>query len=803
MVRHGTRGVKKDDPRAAHVHVGFEILSEIASAHHKNRKNANRTSATLQRVCLARAARRRYGDLPTPIAAEANPRTTMPRRHLPLLMTALLAGAIAAQAQGTLPEGLQQQGGVIMMRPIQDSDLPNDAQPAGPTEHRAGTSHVLGTADHDLYARAFEAADRGDWPAARGLAAQGHDAMASRLVQWRYLLDKNSGAPFAEIDAFLKANPEWPLRTALLARAEAALDPANTAVVAWFAGRDPVSSIGKIRLGDAMIATGKAAAGRDLVRQGWMDGSFEPDQELAIVQKDGAILTPDIDKRRLDNLLWRDDIAAARRQLARVDDTAQRLGAARLALRTNPAAAQRTIAELSADLGSDPDLLFERARATRRGGDNSGALALLSRAPLKTLAKRYPRTLWGELNIEARQALQDGNPRTAYALVSDTGLASGNEFAEAEFMAGWIALRFLKEPQTALPHFKKLEDGVSRPISLARARYWQGRAYEEAGDAASAWQQYRAAAKASDTFYGELALARIDAHPVLHVRSIAVGEAPSRSAFERDELIRTMRVLADLGAQNYLRTFALHYQELHPGAGQAKLLAEALTGMGFRDVALRVAKVASYDDVTLMPYAFPVISIPAGPVNGPEPALVLGIIRQETEFDPESISSAGARGLMQLMPSTARRNARLADLPYRPNDLTRNTTYNMRLGMTEFAGYLGDWNNSLILAAAAYNAGPNNAKKWIAAYGDPRSPTVDPIDWIEQIPFNETRNYVQRVIENLEIYRGRLAGRDLPLRILADLYSPNPPPAKVLAYTPPPAASVPLPTPKPGASKAN
>ncbi len=730
----------------------------------------------------------------------------MPRRHLPLLMTALLAGAIAAQAQGPLPEGLQQQGGVIMMQPIQDSDLPNDAQPAGPSEHRAGTSHALGAADHDLYTRAFEAADRGDWPIARGLAAQGHDAMAGRLVQFRYLLDKNSGAPFAEIDAFLKANPEWPLRSTLFARAEAALDPATSpvAVIAWFAGRDPVSSIGKIRLGDALIATGKVAAGRDLVRQGWMDGSFEPDQELAIVQKDGAYLTPDIDRRRLDNLLWRDEITAARRALARVDDTAGRLGAARIALRTNPAGAQRTIAELSADLGSDPDLLFDRARATRRGGDNSGALALLSRAPLKKLARLHPRVLWGELNIEARQALQDGNHSTAYALVSDTGLASGNEFAEAEFMAGWIALRFLKDPQAALPHFKKLENGVSRPISLARAHYWQGRAYEETGDAASAWQQYRAAAKASDTFYGELALARIEAHPVLRIRSAAAGDAPSRAAFERDELVRAMRVLADLGAQNYLRTFALYYQELHPGAGHARLLAEALTGMGFRDVALRVAKVASYDDVTLMPYAFPVISIPAyrGPGNGPEPALVLGIIRQETEFDPEAVSSAGARGIMQLMPSTARRNARLADLPYRPNDLTRDTAYNMQLGMTEFAGYLGDWNNSLILAAAAYNAGPNNAKKWIAAYGDPRSPDVDPIDWIEQIPFNETRNYVQRVIENLEIYRNRLAGRDLPLRILADLYSPNPPPAKVLAYTPPP-APVPVPAPKPSPSKPN
>ena len=722
-------------------------------------------------------------------------------RRLPLLVTALLLGAVAAWAQGSLPEGLTQQGGVIMMKPIADSGQPDDAEPAGPTEHRAGGYHVLSAADHDLYSKAFDAADRGDWTAARALAAQGHDAIASRLVQWRYLLDKDSKAPFADIDAFLKANPDWPLRDTLYARAEAALDPATApaAVVAWFAGRDPVSAIGKIRLGDALIATGKVAAGRDLVREGWMEGSFEPDQELAIVQKDGAVLTPDIDKRRLDNLLWQDDIAAAKRELARVDDTAQRLGAARLALTTNPAAAQRTIAELSADLGSDPTLLFERARAARRGGDNSGALALLQRVPLKALAKSHPHSLWAELNIEARQALQDGNPGTAYALVSDTGLTTGTDFSESEFMAGWIALRFLKDPQAALPHFKKLEDNVSRPISLSRAHYWQGRAYETAGDAASAWQQYRAASKAPDTFYGQLALARIDPAPVLHVHSTAIDDPPPRTAFERDELVRAMRVLADLGAQNFLRTFSLHYQERHPGAGQAKQLAEALTGMGFSDVALRVAKIASYDGVLMVAYDYPVIRIPVyrGPGNGPEPALVLGVIRQETEFDPQSVSSAGARGLMQIMPSSARHNSRLADVLYRPNDLMSDTDYNMQLGMTELAGYFGDWSNSLILAAAAYNAGPTNAKRWIAAYGDPRSAGVDPIDWIEQIPFSETRNYVQRVVENMEIYRGRLAGHDQPLRILADLYGPNPPP-KVLAYTPPPPPpAVPVPAVKP------
>ncbi len=728
----------------------------------------------------------------------------MPYRHPMLLVTATLLGVIAAQAQTTpLPEGLQRQGGVIMMQPIPDFDRPSDAEPAGPMEHREGTSHVLSPSDHDLYTRAFEAADRGDWPAARRLADQGHDAMATKLVQWRYLLDRNSGASFAEIDAFLKANPDWPLHTSLLARAEEAIDPATSpaAVIAWFAGRNPVSALGKIRLGDAMIATGKVAEGRALVRQGWVEGSFPRDQELAIVQKDGSYFTPETDRDRLDSLLWRGDIDGAKRQMARVDDTAQRLAKARIALSMNPQKAPKIVSELSADLASNPVLLFDRARAARLMGDNDRAEALLLRAPLKVLTKLHPRRVWGEINIDARQALQDGKSKVAYDLVSGTALTSDLPFAESQFLSGWIALRFLKDPQTALVHFKRLEDGVSRPISLARAHYWQGRAYEQLGNIPDAWQQYHAASREPETFYGQLALARIEAQPVLHVRSTAADDPP-RAVFEKDDLVRAMRVLADLGAQNYLRYFAIRYQELHPDPGHVKQLAQALTEMGFRDVALRVAKIAGYDDIVLQRYAYPVISIPAyrGPGNPPEPALVLGLIRQETEFDPESISSAGARGLMQVMPATARRNSRLAHLPYRPNNLTTDIDYNMQLGMTEFSGYLDDWGNSLILAAAAYNAGPTNARRWIEAFGDPRSPNVDPIDWIEQIPFGETRNYVMRVIENTEIYRNRLAGHDLPLRILSDVYGTNPAP-KPLVYTPPPSAPggpVPVPSPRPG-----
>jgi len=705
------------------------------------------------------------------------------RRFAPLL-AGTSAAVFAAYAQTTLPNGLTQLGNVIMMQPIADSSgelLLN-------RERRPSSSRVLSAPDHDLYTRAFDAAERGDWVAARALAAQGHDGLATRLVQWRYVLDKNSGASFADIDGFQRNNPDWPLHDTMLARAEAALDPAMAAaaIVAWFGGRTPSTSLGMIRLGDAMIATGRPDAGRQVVQRGWMSGDFQPDQELAIVRKDGGILTPDVDRARLSNLITIEDAAAARRELARVDDATQQLGEARLALRINRAAGEKLVVRLPASVASDNELLFDRARAARRAGDDEAAARLLDRADLRTFARSHPARWWTEASIVARALVQAGDYRGAYAIVADSGLSTGIEFSEAEFLAGWIALRHLKSPNMALTHFKKLEAGVSRPISLARARYWKGRCYETSGDVVSAVAHYKLAAQVPDSFYGQIALARIDATPILHVNDLQVDAMAARDDFEKDELVRAMRVLADLGLEDMLRVFALRDQELHSDIAHVKMLAQTMVDLGFREIAVRLAKNASYAGQPMLAFTHPVIALPAFPMAGsaPEPPYILGLIRQETEFDPDSVSRSGARGLMQLLPSSARIDATRAGLAWRPNDLSSDPNYNIQLGMVEFQHYVGDWNGSLVLAIASYNAGPNNVRKWVAANGDPRTGAVDPIDWIESIPFGETRNYVQRVLENAQIYRNRLSGRDQPLRILADLYAPGVPATKPLSPFP-------------------
>jgi soluble lytic murein transglycosylase len=668
------------------------------------------------------------------------------------------------------------------MQPIPDGS--SDA-PAGLPGPRPSRIRVLSAADHDLFVRAFEAAGRGDWSGARALASQGQSPVAKRLLEWRYALDKNSGASFAEIDAAIK-NTEaknsagtWPMRGTLQARAEAQITPDMPAadIVAWFGGKTPNSSIGKIRLGEALVATGDKTRGPALIRQGWAEGSFELPVEQAIIEKDAAYLTPESDRARLDGLLWRAEITAAKRQVTRVDGGD--LANARIALLTVGLPKAQTLVDKFKD-SSDPSLLFDWSHALRLAGRDNEAHALLLRTPAAELLKNHAGRWWAEVSVQARDALAGADSKLAFDLVQHAGFTSGDQYAEQQFLAGFIALRFLKDPGAALAAFQKLDSAVSRPISKSRAQYWQGRSLEASGDIANARTHYRLAAAYPETFYGQVALARIDPTPGLRLSDTAV-EAASAGEAEAGPLMPEIKVLAELGQAGSLRLFVDRDVETTPTPAHIKRLILLLNDWGYREIAVRLAKGLSYTGVYLPAFTHPVIPLPSypGPGSAPDPALVLGLIRQETEFDAYAVSSAGARGLMQMMPASAKIAAKQAKLPYRLGALLGDASYNMQLGMTECRGQLDRFGGSWVLATAAYNAGPNNVKKWLAGNGDPR--LTDPIDWIEQIPFGETRNYVQRVLENTEVYRARLAGKDVPLQIAQDLYAPNPPAMAALA----------------------
>lgn len=702
-------------------------------------------------------------------------------KHIGVAFAAFLAATALSWAQGTANQGT---GGAVKGDAVPGTGGAVIARPPG--------IHVLSADDHQVFTRAFALAAEGDWAKALVLGDQGRDTTARQLLQWRYALDRNSGAKFADIDAVIKMAPNWPARGSLYARAEAAItrDMSPMVVRQWFASRTPASPIGDIRLGEAMAASGDAAQGAVWIRRGWSGGSFDEFTESDILAHDTAYLTPESDKARLDALLWLGDIAAARRQMARVDSRAAAIARARMALAEGLARAR---AALSAVEGSsDPALLYDWSKALRGDHRDADAHAMLLKIDPAEIARDHTQRWWNEVSIQARDALAAGDVKLALQLADHGEVPVGDQYVDQQFLSGFISLRYLHDAQRALIYFQRLTSNVTRPLSKSRGEYWQGRAYEALGDSAQAYAHYRLAAAYPETFYGQLAMARTEAMPALRLNDSLV-EAIAKSQIENDSLMPEMRVLADLDQITYLRLFAEREATLYSSPPHLKAIMEALSGWGYRQIALRMAKEAEYAGVYMPAYAFPTIQLPPYRASGtpPQAPLILALIRQETEFDPEAVSSAGAMGLMQVMLSVAKSSSKVAGLRYRPGDLLIDPEYNIQLGMIQFANVFGRSQGSLVLAIASYNAGPGNVRKWIAANGDPRDGKVDAIDWIEEIPFGETRNYVERVIENMEVYRTRLAGRDMPLTIMADIYAPAPAPSQAVLGAPPAAAPVP------------
>ena len=635
---------------------------------------------------------------------------------------------------------------------------------------------IASSADHGILQEAFAAAASRDWDRALKLAAQASNPAGRRVIEWRYLLDETSGASFESINAFLNTHPNWPRHDALTIRAEKAmpdLDPKN--VIAWYGDRIPLSGMGMIRLGDALMQSGRRPEGAMLIRKGWIEFTYSPSDENDILANHREVLGPAEQKARLDRLLAREDIGGAKRQILRVDAETQRMADARLKLKANPASVKAVLASLPPSDQTDSEFLFDAARALRRQGDDEDAWVAMEKAPTDKDALLMPARWSGERQIMARDALKAGEFDLAYRFASAPVLdsSSGGNFMDAEFLAGWIALRFLHKPELAYGHFDRLANGVTYPISVARAHYWMGRAAEAMNQTEMAAAEYHKAAEHPATFYGQLALAKIAQNPVLHLNAADVQpSAVARAAFEADDRVQAIRLVAEFGDRNTLRLLANSIASDPPNPDRLRLLAQLMADTGDKAMSVRVAKAASYSGYDLLNYLHPVIALPQVS-DAPEAALVLGIARQESEFDPTVVSSAGALGLMQLMPASAKRAAAMSGIAYRISELTANPSYNIQLGMATLNEYLARWDGSYILAIATYNAGPANVERWVEIYGDPRNPQIDPIDWIESIPFPETRNYVQRVLENVEVYRNRLRNTDVKLGIVADLYRPS------------------------------
>lgn len=607
--------------------------------------------------------------------------------------------------------------------------------------------------------------DRIDQGKATGMEVprDGRDPLMDKLVRW-YLWTRNKApGTVPEITQFIRDNPDWPGQLALRRRVEDLIvqDVSNERVLEWFTTYPPASRDGKLRLAEAYRATGRDADSTTLIRRIWIEDQFAPDEEERFLAAYGYFLRPADFEAKLDRDIWRDNLDSAQRQMRRVGAPARLAAEARLKLRAAAPDAILAVGNVPAERQGDAGLLFDRIRWARKAGNDAEARAVLAKAPAELVR---PDLWWVERELQIRRTLAEGDAATAYQLASVHNASGGSEFADAEFLAGFIALRFLNDPARASRHFEALYGSVQTPISKSRGAYWNARARIAAKDPAGAAKWYAQAASWPTSFYGQLAIAETmpqgaagtGAATVARFSLPADPRPPKqlKDAFDKREPVRIARKLNAMGAFERIDPFVMRLADTAPSPEALQLVAGLAHDVGRADLAVAVARRAWRDGIVLVDAGYPRLEPVVGPM--PEPALVHGLIRQESSFSSAVVSKVGARGLMQLMPGTAKEVAAKLGMPFVQDRLTGDSSYNLALGQAFLAQTLNGFDGAYVLAVAAYNAGPARVRQWLVQNGDPRTGEVDPIDWIERIPFSETRNYVQRVLEATQVYRVRL-----------------------------------------------
>ena len=600
-------------------------------------------------------------------------------------------------------------------------------------------------------------ADR--WSDAQRAAAAYADPVATKLVTY-YRLQAPGAATTDEIADFMAQNPDWPNQALLERRRQEAIaaDPDQASALAQCERGKLTLAQTLLRCAEAEATAGHNADASELARRAWLSGVTDAAAEAAFLHRWSGAVRPDDQWERFQRLAWH-DVATAARQIPRLDPARRAAAEARLALRRDAPNAEALLAALPSARRGDPGFVLDHARWLRHADRPADAFALWQRAGEAAQRDAPPDELgafWTERNLLARRLLHDGNNAGAYALAADHGLINPDQMLDAEFLAGFIALRRLNDPTTATRHFTTLAGLSKAAITQGRAYYWLGRAAAAAGK--DPHPDYQRAAAWPTTFYGQLAaLALGDDVQALGQRITAMHDpAYTREqvlAFTDREVVRAAAMLVAWNDPHRARAFLLRMDELAPEPADRGLTARLALRLGLPDTAVFVARRMGRDGLALPQAGWPIAAEP--PAEPVDPSVALGLIRQESSFDIGAVSPSGARGLMQLMPFTAQAVAKQVGVPTSLISLTSDPSHNMRLGTAYLREMLDRFGNSLPLAVAAYNAGPHRVDQWLPENGDPRVGPIDMIDWLELIPFNETRNYVQRVLENVVIYRAR------------------------------------------------
>jgi soluble lytic murein transglycosylase len=625
-------------------------------------------------------------------------------------------------------------------------------------------AQTLAAADQQAMRSALAAAQSGDWARAYADAVTISDPLPIKMLRWIDYARPGAAGRFPDIADFVEKNPDWPGRKALRKHAEEALAGESDAVAAeWLKRYPPISAAGRVREADIMLNAGDLAGGTEALRATWVGADFGPLDERNFLSRYAAAIRPEDHARRADRLLWDGQSDAARRMLPVLPPDYRALAEARLALAAQASNADALAARVPGQLRSDPGLVYEQLRARRKKDMTDAAVQILLAQPGDLVR---PAAWWAERQAIARRVLAGGNAELAYRIVEQHGLIEGNAFAEAQFLLGYIALRYMKQPALAFDHFSRILTRVGTPYAKARAGYWGGRAAETQAKTELAAKWYAAGADHMATFYGQLAAHQLGRDAPPRPVPEPVPDAAELSRFNDSEVVRAARIFIELGDRDRGKAFLLYMADNAKSPATFAMLATLAETSGRIDLAIAVAKRAIEAGTPLMVHGYPVTTIPSG--GTAEHSLLFAITRQESAFEREAVSRVGARGLMQLMPATANFIASKMQLPFSADRLTADGIYNVLLGRAYLETLIEDFGGSYALAIAAYNAGPGRVRQWLRDYGDPRGGNIEMVDWIEMIPINETRNYVQRVLENLQIYRGQI-GRDSAFSLASDL----------------------------------
>jgi len=602
---------------------------------------------------------------------------------------------------------------------------------------------------------ALKAAQNGRWSQALSMAGNG---IAKDVVTWMYLVDDDTHASFPQIASFVAQHPEWPDNKKLYKIAEARLpdDLSQTQILNWFSVNPPATASGMKRYMEALLSTQQRTRAVDALKKWWVEADMSAADQNDILANYSHYLGMDDHARRLERILTDKQYTPARALAARMGDGYMKLVDARYGLQEGGGGIESRINSLPRNLRDDAGLMLSRVQYRRQNDMDRDAVALLNNAPPASQTTD-PAAWWKERNTMARRMMEQGNYREAYKLASHHGLApEGQDYAAAEFLSGWLALRFLDKPYEAFEHFEKLFNNSATPITRARAAYWAGRASEAMNGRDIAAQWFQVAAGYQTTFYGQLAAEHIGV-PLTRIRDDKpqISSAEQR-AFNNRDMVQAAKLLRSAGMTREEARFIKAMQDAAKSPQDYSMLADFAADMGQTNAALKVAKEAEKAGLYLTDYSFPTLSGVGD--YGVDKALVFALIRQESQFDAGAVSSSGALGLMQIMPATGKHTAQRNDLMHQTTWLTSKPDHNVKIGSLYIGELLKRFKGNLPLAIASYNAGPGRVGQWLKQLGDPRDGRIDMVDWIESIPVYETRNYVQRVMEGYAVYRIKMAG---------------------------------------------